>query len=372
MPPTPPAGKGWQRYLDTDWRLDRTPWDFYTSVERRTTGQKMKNSLLASLGRPLWRLLDAKSLDADALFHKHGLDPKLIREPRTRYPYDLLCKAWAEAVTITGNESIGLEISRFFTPLDMNALGVTFLSSANLREAFLRLDRYEQLVNTNLDFSIVESDGRMDLISVAKGVPSEAVQVVEDCRGAALVNMARLGLNNSLDPLEVSFTYPQPPSTGEHFSIFRCPLLFSQPESRISFAIADAERPFTDANRELAVSNDRFLDEMMKDLKTSNLVNQVKWAIIEDLPSGAPSEEEIARRLFVSSRTLQRRLREESTNFRTLVLEVRRELAEKYISDKSLPLAEISYLLGFSDTSSFSRAFKRWTGDAPAVFRSSL
>ena len=59
-------------------------------------------------------------------------------------------------------------------------------------------------------------------------------------------------------------------------------------------------------------------------------------------------------------------------NFRTLVLEVRRELAQKYLADKTMPLAEISYMLGFSDTSSFSRAFKKWTGDPPAVFRTQL
>mgnify|MGYP001946743321 CR=1 FL=1 len=76
--------------------------------------------------------------------------------------------------------------------------------------------------------------------------------------------------------------------------------------------------------------------------------------------------------MYVSGRTLQRRLAEEGTSFRTLLLEVRRELAERYISDPHMPLAEISYMLGFADSSSFSRAFKRWTGEPPALFREKL
>jgi AraC-like DNA-binding protein len=80
----------------------------------------------------------------------------------------------------------------------------------------------------------------------------------------------------------------------------------------------------------------------------------------------------MAKRVFVSGRTLQRKLADEGTNFRTLLLEVRRGLAEQYITDKNMLLAEISYMLGFSDVSSFSRAFKKWTGDPPAAFRSNL
>jgi AraC-like DNA-binding protein len=332
----------------------------------------MEATILASAGRILWRYLVAQKVDADALFTRCGLDPAQIHEPRCRYPYPLLCKAYVEAAIITRNENIGLDCARHFKPLDMNALGVTFLSSGTLVEAFQRLLRYESIVNSNLMFAIAESQNRIDLTSEVPHIPVDAVRIVEDARTAVLVDLCRTGLDESLNPVEVAFTYPAPKDTGDYFGFFRCPLLFSQRVSRISFNVADARRPFAAANRELALNSDQILESMLKELKESDIISQVKRVILDELPSGKLSEEDIAKRVFVSSRTLQRRLAEEHTNFRTLLLEVRRQLAEKYIADKSMPLAEISYMLGFSDTSSFSRAFKQWTGDSPALFRNNL
>jgi len=332
----------------------------------------MENSILASAGRPLWRYLEANKIDADSMFKRFGLDPSRIQEPRSRYPYQLLCDAWVEAAAITQNEHIGFDSAKHYTPLDLNALGVTFLSSTTLTEAFQRLVRYESVLNSHLTFSIIESTDRVDLISELAEIPIDAIRIVEDCRTSVLVNLCRLGLDMALDPVEVAFTYPEPKATGEHFAIFRCPVKFSQPASRVSFNLADTRRPFTSANRELALSSDQILEFMIKDLNQSDLISQVKRAIIDDLPSGAPSATDIAKCVFVSNRTLQRRLSDENTNFQTLLLEVRRELAKKYLEDRSMPLAEISYMLGFADASSFSRAFKQWTGDPPAAFRTNL
>ncbi len=332
----------------------------------------MEATILASAGRVLWRYLVAQKVDADALFVRCGLDPVQIHQPRTRYPYPLLCKALVEAAVVTRNENIGLESAKYFSPLDLNALGVTFLSSGTLSEALQRLLRYEAIVNSNLMISILESQNRIDLVSEVLHIPVDAIRIIEDARTAMFVDLCRRGLDKSLNPMEVAFTYPMPKNTGDYFGEFRCPLLFSQRVSRISFNIADARRPFTAANRELALNSDLILESMLNDLKEGNIISQVKRAILDQLPSGKLNEEDVAKRVFVSSRTLQRRLADESTNFRTLLLEVRREMAEKYIADKSMPLAEISYMLGFADTSSFSRAFKQWTGGSPALFRNSL
>ena len=98
----------------------------------------------------------------------------------------------------------------------------------------------------------------------------------------------------------------------------------------------------------------------------------MKNEIVDELPSGLPSDELIAKAVSMSTRSLRRRLSAEGTTYSQLLDAVRRELAERYIADTSRSLGEISYLLGFSELSSFSRAFKRWTGHTPSAVRAEI
>jgi AraC-like DNA-binding protein len=293
-------------------------------------------------------------------------------DPRNRQPHERLCQAWVNIALHTDNPHIGLQTIKYYRLPDLHALGVAFLSSANLLDALNRIIRYEKVFNSELEFFLTEHTDRIDFGSSGLGLEGPALKVTEDSRMSLIIDLCRRGAGGTLDPVEVSFTYEKPAKTGEHFGVFRCPMIFSAPVSRLSFSIEDAQRPFTAANRELAIGNDLILDRMLKSFGKGDLVSRVKQIIVEKLPSGTPSEAAIAKALSTSSRTLSRRLADEQTNYRELVTEVRRELAEQYIADLTIPIAEVSFLLGFSEVSSFSRAFKRWTGKPPHVFRDSL
>ena len=91
--------------------------------------------------------------------------------------------------------------------------------------------------------------------------------------------------------------------------------------------------------------------------------------VLERLPSGAPTQAEIARRLAVSTRTLHRRLAQAGTSFEELLDETRRELAIGYLQRTEYSIADVAYLLGFAQVSSFDRAFRRWTGRSPRESR---
>ncbi len=203
----------------------------------------MQGSLLASIGRILWRLLDAHKVDAESLFKKHGLDPSLVHEPRGRYPFSSVCNAWVEAAAITNNPNIGLEAMKFYTPLDLNALGVTFLSSSTLMEALHRLGRYESVLNSSLVFSIVETADPIQFLCDETLTDHQATRIIEDARMSIVLDLCRSGHAGTLDPIEVAFTYPEPKELGDHFGVFRCPLVFDEKSSRISFGTTDATSP---------------------------------------------------------------------------------------------------------------------------------
>ena len=332
----------------------------------------MSATILATLARALWRQAEDQNLDAALIFRDSGLDPSQLDDPHSRYAHDRVCIAWVKVAELASNPHIGLNAAKFYRLPDLHALGVAFLSSNTLMQALQRFERYESLLNSNLKYSVIEQSERVDLVCEGLALSGETLTVVEDTRSSVILDLCRTGIGGSLDPMEVAFTYPEPRHTGEHYGVLRCPLKFSEPTYRISFAVNDTKRLFTAANRDLARGNDQILDQMLKNLGNSDLVSQVKQAIVEQLPSGTPSEETIAQSVLTSSRTLNRRLVKEGTNFRTLLTDVRRQLADRYIADINIPITEISFLLGFSDVSSFSRAFKRWTGRPPQTFRAYL
>jgi AraC-like DNA-binding protein len=107
-------------------------------------------------------------------------------------------------------------------------------------------------------------------------------------------------------------------------------------------------------------------------IKKGDLEQQIQALMIEQLPSGKVTDKMIARELHLSERTLQRKLRDKGTSFRKILENVRKMVALQYIRDTSTSMTEIAFLLGFSEQSAFSRAFKKWTGKSPVQYRESL
>ena len=138
---------------------------------------------------------------------------------------------------------------------------------------------------------------------------------------------------------------------------------------RLTISADDADKRLASGNKHLARLNDQYILQYLAGLDEQDFIVRIKGASLDLLPSGRISLERVASRLNVSVRSLQRRLRDEGTTFRQLVDDVRRELAEDYIGDPATSLMEVAFVLGFSIYSSFSRAYKRWTGLSPVEGR---
>ncbi|WP_457675528.1 helix-turn-helix transcriptional regulator, partial [Thiolapillus sp.] len=153
------------------------------------------------------------------------------------------------------------------------------------------------------------------------------------------------------------------------YGLFQCPVEFDAPVTTFDLGTEEADRPRSSSHAQLSLVHDQLMREYLNNLDKDNIVERVKAAIVDQLPSGHISDALIARTLFMTERTLQRRLQAEGTTFKSLLTEVRQELADQYIRDSRLTLQEISFLLGFAELSSFSRAFKRWNGLSPRNYR---
>jgi len=332
----------------------------------------MNPTSLASAARILWRLLQYYGLDSEEVFREAGLDSKMMSQSRARFADTNTRAAWLAAARLIGDPCFGLLAAEQWRPTDLHALGCAFLASRTLRIGIQRLVHYSAVVDPRFRFEERLDGDRVRLSYRITPPNAPEVPALQDARLAVVFSLCREAYGHTFSPAEVCVAHPAPSCRRDYAGLFRCPVHFDAPQPELVLHRALAEAPLPAANRELAVANDAILGDYLRTLEHSDIVSQVKMAIVEHLPSGAPSAETVARDLFMSARTLNRRLSDGHTSFSQTLESVRRELAEQYITDASLTLSEISFLLGFSEQSAFSRAFRRWTGQTPSAARDAI
>ena len=125
-------------------------------------------------------------------------------------------------------------------------------------------------------------------------------------------------------------------------------------------------------NPELAAHNEAVLRKRLEALQPDTVARRLRRALEQCLPNGEPSAEALAHGLHLSLRSLQRHLSEEGSSYEQVLAETRHALAVQHLGEADCSISEVAYLLGFADSSSFSRAFKRWSGQSPSQYRDSL
>ena len=189
---------------------------------------------------------------------------------------------------------------------------------------------------------------------------------------AIAVQLCRMNYGPDFNPSHISFRHPEASNVHAYYEFFRCQLTFEAKLTELSMPVALADEELPGFNPQLVHTFDEQIIEYLQQRDKGDIVGRTRGAIFEELPSGEVSLEKTAEMLNMSSRNLGRKLSERGESFKGLLTEVRRELAEKYIRDRSLTLTEISFLLGFSEMSSFSRAYKGWSGSSPSAHRQSI
>jgi AraC-like DNA-binding protein len=326
-------------------------------------------STLATWAATILRALEARGIEAASIASRAGIEPASLG-PDARVPREALNRLWQLAVEATGDPAFGLETSRYTVQTTFHALGYAVLASVTLKDAFERIIRYRRLVGDVLELQLVRSgDGYRFVIDVSAepSVPFQAVDAIAAicARQARMLHGAR-----PCDPSAVWLARPEPLDVAPYRRVFRAPVHFAAPMNALEWTRADVEDALPAGNAELARENDQVLVRYLARLESARVSSRVQQALLDALPDGAPSKAAIARALGMSPRNLQRHLADEGTSFKDLLDSARASLARSYLTEGRRSVTEIAFLLGFADTSAFSRAFKRWTGSSPRDFAS--
>lgn len=330
----------------------------------------MYSSLLASSTLVVWKALETYDIDAASLFKEAGLNPEDVTNPQARYPYAAVRRLWELSIEKSGDPCFVLIAARQWHPSNFHALGYAWLASRSLKEALERLIRYFRVVTSDPEeLTLVAHKDTYEFVIDSSSVVYRALDVEYDLMLSLILDACRLSLGDGFRPRRVCLQRARPPCADRYSSFFGTKVEFDAPAYSMAFDKSQLDLLLPTGNAEIARANDQVLMSYLTQLNRSDIVMRVKTSLIERMPSGQVSKEDVAEALNMSLRTLQRKLHEEGTSFKQLLDETRRELADQYIRNPMVSIGEITYLLGFSEPSNFSRAFKRWNGTAPAEYR---
>jgi len=328
-------------------------------------------TILAPSLASFWRQIEDAGLDPESLFRKYGLNIDAIHDPEGRIPADSVDKILSDVVSQTNDPFLGLREAQYFLPAHLGPLGFAWLASASLHDALKRLQRYSRIIKDKLIIEVNEEQEILNVdISYAPPVMPAYHRDIADL--SVVVKMCRFICGEEWNPVQVHISYPEPADISYYFSYFRCPVVFNMASNGLQVDKTMAKKRVTGGNESLATLNDHMVTRYLAHQSREDIISRTRVTILDLLSEGRASEDSVAERLHLSHRQLNRKLKAEGASFRGLLRECRRELAEQYINDSTRSLTEISYLLGFSEPSSFSRAYRRWTGLSPSEARAAV
>jgi AraC-like DNA-binding protein len=333
------------------------------------TATPLQGMVPATYVRLLFDYLHAHGVDARALLGQE-LPPDTASD-LGRYPVAEWQVLLARSAAHLQDALLGLRLGQTITPAHLGVMGYVLLSCPHLGAALHRLQEYQRLLyDVNPMRSGVQGADLILEWGVEAGYPGA---LVDECAIATLVQFAR-NISNRQDVVsEICFVNPAPANIQPYLDWFGCPVRFAQPTTTVRIPLAHLQWPLRQPDPALLHVLERQAHGLLQALPAANALEQaVRHCIARLLPEGGVELETVAAALHLSTRTLHRRLQDQGINFRSLREQVRYRLAQQYLADARLQLTEVALLLGYSEQSALTRAYKRWSGQSPQNARRQL
>ncbi len=327
-------------------------------------------TVLTVSSRALGAACERLGVDAGAVLRAAGVERRTLEDPDARLPNRAAAALWAKAYALSGDPVLSLHVAEACPLGAYKVIDYMAATARTVGEAFRCSARYFDLVNTAVRLPIDAAGDPVTFDVVGERGPADVTRAYAEYCLAVFVLHVRAATGVAFRPRRVTFTHRRPPDTGEHERIFGCPVRFEEEHNRLSLDRATWEAPARGPQPgvlRVLIDHANLLLERLP--RGPDLVERTRRAIGGRLRGGDPSLQGVARELGMSDRTLQRHLRDVGHTFNGLADEVREATARLYLDQPDLALAEVGYLLGFAEQSTFNRAFKRWNGVTPKQYR---
>lgn len=313
--------------------------------------------------------LVARRVDVEPALKAAQLSREALASIETRLPYASVMRLWEAASVAAEDPGFGVHVAEKLPLGSYDVLDYMVAVAATAGEAIGRIADYFRLIHDRSDVRLIVEPRHARL--VRRG-PVQAPQYDEFSMALFLLR-SRAATATSWAPDSLLLQHASGGDVRELRRVFRCPITFGATQSEMRFAPSVLRLRHKHADSKLADILTRYADSLLRALPSGDdLIASVSSSIARQIATGLPSLASTAAAVHISERTLQRRLASAGATHSKLLDDIRRGLALKYLGHAGLSMLDIAYLLHFSDATSFCRAFKRWTAEAPGRYRTRL
>jgi AraC-like DNA-binding protein len=333
-------------------------------------GLTRESAVSVRVVRALLEIAERRGLSRSELLRAAQLSSEVLDAPDAWIPRSTMYQICELALDLTGDPALGLHWAERLGEHSFVPISHLIVHAATLRQSFDALANFYRLFSDQPSYQFIEQEGKMTVRY--QRMPGESLRVQRLASEMMVVGFFRLVRCFSPDarPEQVCFDYAAPPYESEYQRLLDNAARFDQPFTGVVLdsALLDLPAPNKDEDVHealLALAERRLLHitkRMPYALRVRDFLVRYGWRERSDMES-------VAHALGLSVRSLRRRLSEEGKSYAAVSNEALGIVAKHLLRDKQRTIQETAYEMGFSDASAFHRAFKRWTGTTPSVFR---
>lgn len=292
-----------------------------------------------------------------------------LEDPDLRVSADNHYRLWEYAEQVTGNPGVGLRAGQVVDPERMGLVGHVFFNCDNLGQAVTQYVRLHRLINESVTLSF-EQVGELAILTWQPDAPTHYCRQDMDRTLAAALSRTRHFIHPGIHAEWAEIAHPQPAYAAEYEKLLGGPVRFGYPVTRLAFESRHLSHLIPHRNPYVYSAVLKQVNTVLARLQPRrSFGRKVRKLISMQMSTNRIDADSLAKQCHMSRQTLYRKLKKEDLGFHELVEQVRKDKALRYVAADQYALGEIAFLLGFSELSAFSRAFKRWTGIAPAQYR---
>lgn len=340
-------------------------------MRQANTSHNLTADIPSNYSRLIARELDLTAKQLPCLLRGTGLGVAQFLSEDSLLTATQQVQILRNALALSGQPEFGLRLGKRLTPATHGAMGFAASSSPNLLSALRAIHTFLPTRASVIELHLLQVEEHLEcMLNFKMSLDNDIQRCLADAIVKALLEFGEFIVGRPLHEAEVCFVHPAPAYHAIYSNYLSGQIRFGCDHLKLRLPMTLCLEPNASANHENYQFALQQCESMIAQLQSHKPSYQIRLKkMMLSRPPGTLSEDEAAASLFVSKRTMARKLKAEHSGFRQIRDEILSQQAASYLCDSKLSIEAIAVLMNYHDSANFRRAFKRWFGQPPEKFR---